>query len=428
MKNITLSEFIENSPTPFHNVEFCRNILTSNGYIELFESNDWDIKKGNKYFVTRNNSSIIAFITPFNSCDSFMLTASHSDSPSFKLKENFALPDKNYICISTEKYGGMISSTWLDKPLGIAGRVILDNDGDITSKLVNFENIALIPNLAIHLTRNTNESTQYNPAIDMLPILSEDLNDKIITALSTSRDKILSKDLFLYNQQKPVVWGDYISAPRLDDLQCAYSSIISLIESDATDNSLPVCCIFDNEEVGSATKQGAASTFLEDTLERISHFYMNSYSDYKKALANSFMLSCDNAHAQHPNHPECTDNNNSVFINKGIVIKYNANQKYTTDSISAALFKTICKMADVPYQVYANRSDIAGGSTLGNISNTKVSINTVDIGLAQLAMHSSFETAGITDIEYLIKALKIFYKKRILLKNNTYRIVDCDYE
>ncbi len=414
----TLEQFIKCSPTAFHAVNFCKEILTSNGFTELYEYETWTLEKGEKYFTTRNGSSLIAFKVPENNLNGYMIAASHSDSPSFKLKENHMAADNAYTKLSTEKYGGMLCSTWLDRPLGIAGRIVVSDDtGVIKSKLVDFEDIALIPNVAIHLTRKAEEKDSYNAAVDMIPIVSTELDS--LLSKSVSEDKLLSKDLFLYNNQNACVWGEFISAPRLDDLQCAYATLNALISSENNKNACPVFALFDNEEVGSTTKQGAASTFLSDTLKRISKHY-NVCN--KQMLASSFMLSCDNAHAVHPNHPEYSDKNNAVYMNKGVVIKYNANQKYTSDAISSGIFKTLCDKANVPYQVYSNRSDIPGGSTLGNISTTQISINAVDIGIAQLAMHSSYETAGIKDTTYMTSAVKYFFEHYIEVYKQNYTV------
>ena len=404
-----LQEFIKSSPTAFHAVSAAKDILKANGVIEIFEHDAWNIKHGSKYFVTRNGSSLIAFGIPQDAPKSFMIAASHSDSPSFKLKENHTLNDGVYLKLSTEKYGGMLCSTWLDKPLSVAGRIVVSGENnEICSKLVNYENVALIPNVAIHFNRTANEQASFNAAVDMVPVASSKLDEMLKE--SVGKDNLLSKDLYLYNPQEPCVWDDYVSAPRLDDLQCAYATLKALTEAEPKDGVCPVYALFDNEEVGSTTKQGAASTFLYDVLTRISAYIG---VDYSQTLATSFMLSCDNAHAKHPNHPEYTDKNNEVFMNRGIVIKHNANQKYTSDAISTAIFKAICDSVSVPYQSYANRSDLPGGSTLGNISATKVSVNAIDIGLAQLAMHSSYETAGVKDTEYMCSAVKYFFEHYI---------------
>lgn len=414
----TLEQFVKNSPSAFHTVDYCKKILTSNGYVELFENEKWNIEKSGKYFIDKNGSSLIAFKMPQKELKSYMISASHSDSPAFKLKDKHIIIDGDYVKLSTEKYGGMLCSSWLDRPLGIAGRIVTqDKSGTIKSKLVNFENTALIPSVAIHFNRNANEQTSYNAAIDMVPIVSANFDGMLNENLTG--DKLLSKDLFLYNGENACLWDNYICAPRLDDLQCAYATLKAHISAEEYQGSCPVYALFDNEEVGSTTKQGAASTFLSDVLERISKS-LGIYN--KQILSTSFMLSCDNAHATHPNHPELSDKNNSVFMNKGVVIKYNANQKYTSDAISSAIFKVMCDNVGVPYQVYANRSDLPGGSTLGNIASMHVSINSVDIGLAQLAMHSCYETAGASDTEYMVSAVKYFFEHYIEIYGQDYKI------
>lgn len=235
-------------------------------------------------------------------------------------------------------------------------------------------------------------------------------------------DDIVSTDAFLYNADEGIEWGEFISAPRIDDLQCAFAALEAFTTSESADGVMPVYSLFDNEEVGSGTKQGAASTFLFDVLSRSVKAIGGNDEDYLCAVANSFMVSCDNGHAIHPNHPEFADKNHTVVMNKGVVIKYNANQKYTSDALSSGVMKTVCDMAKIPYQLYCNRADMAGGSTLGNISNTQVSLNTVDIGLAQLAMHSAFETAGAKDTEYLVRALREFYSRNMRENANGYSL------
>ena len=359
--NEELFDFINKSPSPYHAIDNLRAYLLENGYEELAEKERWDmrIQEGGKYFTTRNYSSIIAFEIPEKECfPGFNITAAHSDSPTFKIKEIGEMKaEGNYTKLNVENYGGMIMSTWFDKPLSIAGRVIAKEAG-----------------------------------ID--------------------KDDILSSDLFLYNRQKGCFVGadeEFIMSPKLDDLQCAFSEMKALVESDKSD-SIKVSAVFDNEEVGSGTKQGACSTFLFDTLSRINYALGGSQEDFIRRLSDSFMVSCDNAHAVHPNYPEKMDPTNKNYLNKGLVIKFNANQKYTTDGISSALFKRICERADAPYQTFHNRSDMAGGSTLGNLSNAHVSLNTVDIGIPQLAMHSSCETAGAKDTYDTVKALKEFFE------------------
>ncbi len=421
--NSKLFDYLSASPTAFHSAEHTAKVLSDKGYIQLFEGEKWSLEAGRGYFVSRNGSSLISFRIPNGSPVGFMMTAAHSDSPTFKIKENPELSNSRYTRLSVEKYGGMLCSTWLDRPLSVAGRVTVKTDGGFKTMLVDMEEFsAIIPNVAIHMNRKANDGMSYNPAVDMLPLFGSD-NEKgcflksIADKLGIEKESIITTDLFVYNMEKGKEWGPFITAPRLDDLQCAFAALEAF--TDAPDGeSVAVYCLFDNEEVGSRTKQGAASTFLYDILSRINSCLGGSQEDLRVKIANSFLISCDNAHAAHPNHPEFSDENHTAKMNGGIVIKYNANQQYTTDAVSSAFFKLICEEANVPSQSYANRADMPGGSTLGNIANTQVSLNTVDIGLAQLAMHSALETAGAKDTEYLIKALKVFYGKSIISKGD----------
>ncbi len=419
-----LLSFLKKCPTSFHAIQTMKEELEKEGFEELLEGSKWHLMQGKSYFVTRNGSSIIAFKIGNNIDDySFNIVASHSDSPCFKVKENAELEVKGkYTQLNTEGYGGMLCSTWFDRPLSIAGRVLIKNKNTYETRLLNIDrDLVLIPNVAIHMNRQVNDGYKYNLQIDTLPLFSSDCsNDNAYRALLAKElgvniDTIYGTDLYLYNRTQPSIWGahnEFISSPRLDDLQCAFSSLKAFIES-SQDKSINVFSCFDNEEVGSATKQGAASTFLYDVLNRINSGLGKVQEEYYRALASSFMISADNAHAVHPNHPEKTDAKNCVFMNEGIVIKFSANQKYTTDAMSEALFKGYCENVNVPVQYFHNRSDAAGGSTLGNISSTKVSVNMVDIGLAQLAMHSSYETAGIKDTLSLIMVLKEFYNSHV---------------
>ena len=421
--NKELFDYIKACPTPYHAVAHTAKLLEDAGFVGLCEADEWDLSAGKQYYVTRNGSSLIAFRLPEKSSSGFMMTAAHCDSPCFKIKENASLSDGKYVRLSVEKYGGMLCSSWMDRPLSIAGRVIVRTEDGIESKLVDLADAnAVIPNVAIHMNRNANDSMSYNPAVDMLPLYSasDDLIDKIAACAGICKGNIMSTDLFLYIPQDGVEWNGYISAPRLDDLQCAFGALNALINSKQS-SCVQVFCLFDNEEIGSQTKQGAASTFLFDVLTRING---KDAESYRRSIANSFLISCDNAHAVHPNHGEYADKNHSVYMNEGIVIKYNANQKYTSDAVSSAIFKLVCQQCGVPFQMYANRADMAGGSTLGNIANTQVSLNTVDIGLPQLAMHSAFETAGAADTQYLVTALTAFYEKSLKMLNDGNYILD----
>ncbi len=422
--NQELFDYIESCPTSFHTVGHTASLLREAGYEELFEGSDWSLCAGGRYYTTRNGSSLIAFRIPKNDYTGFLIAAAHGDSPLFRIKENGALINSDYIRLSTEKYGGMIFSSWLDRPLSVAGRVTVRTEKGIATRLVDLKKpIAVIPNVAIHQNREINNGYQYNPAVDLLPLVGTaeagiDLRGKICEALGIDAKDLLSSDLCLYTAQRGICYGDLISAPRLDDLQCAFAATQAFLTSEGG-ASVPVLAIFDNEEVGSTTKQGAASTFLFDVLARI----QPDPTALRRKLPSSLLVSCDNAHAVHPNHPEYADKNHTARLNEGIVIKYNANQKYTTDAVSAGIFKLICEKADVPVQRYANRADLAGGSTLGNIATTQVSINAIDVGLPQLAMHSAYETAGADDTEFMIRALHRFFSTELsALSDGSYAV------
>lgn len=424
MDNIKTTEellgFLKNSPTAFQAVEEIEKKLTEAGFAKLGEHENWDIVPGGKYFVTRNGSSVIAFSVPKKYAHSFMITASHTDSPTFKLKSAFeAEACGKYVKLNVEGYGGMILSSWLDRPLSIAGRLIVKDGSKITTKNVNIDrDLVLIPNVAIHQNRQINSGFSYNIAVDMMPLYSA--SDKKGTLLETAaefagcaKENVVGGDLYLYNRTPGTIWGagdEFFSSARIDNLQCAYSTLIGFISAADEAKAVNVYASFDNEETGSSTKQGAGSQFLSDTLAKIAEKLGFSVTE---ALASSFMVSADNGHAKHPNHPELSDAQNSPAMNEGVVIKENAAQKYTTDAVSSAIFAKICEDANVPVQRFANRSDMGGGSTLGSISNTNAAMITVDIGLAQLAMHSSYETAGTKDTGYMIDAITQFYKSKL---------------
>lgn len=425
-----LLRFIQKSPTAFHAVTTAANVLLEQGFSELRESEDWNLQPGKGYYVTRNGSSIIAFRLPTQRSEHFLIAASHTDSPMLKVKRE-ALSEAcgEYLRLNTEIYGGTILSTWLDRPLTLAGRVIR-RDGDLfSSENVYFDrDLCLIPNVAIHLNRTVNNGYAYHPAIDMLPLFAQEKggNNALLALLSEELhrepESIVGADLYVVNRTAGTVWGkngEFFSSPRIDNLMCAYGTLRGFCDV-IPEHAVSVYYASDNEETGSATKQGAGSVFLSDTLDRICEALG---TDKRCMLASSMMISADNGHAKHPNHPELSDAQNAPKLNGGVVIKYNAAQKYTTEGMSAALFEQICHHADVPIQCYANRSDLPGGSTLGSISNTLVPLLTVDIGMAQLAMHSAYETAGSRDTEYLVRAMQSFYSCRLLADGDgRYRI------
>ncbi len=417
-----LLDFIKKSPSPFHVVDNFSRELLSQGFEKVEEGKKWNILPGKKYFVTRNNSSIISFSIPKSDFKGFMITASHSDSPSFKIKENPELHSSGYLKLNVEKYGGMLMNPWFDRPLSAAGRVILKKENDrkkviLEQRLVNLDqNLLMIPNLAIHMNRDANDGHKINVQNELMPILSANENITLKSLIAKNQgispEEILSYGLFLYNREEGIFWGgenEFISSPKLDDLACAYSTFKGFLQSENKVNAM-VHCVFDNEETGSQSRQGAASTFLADTLQRINFSLGRSQEDYLRAIADSFMVSADNAHGIHPNFESCADPVNRPKLNGGIVIKFNAAQKYTSDGPSAGFFKAICSQAGVPYQIFTNNSNVPGGSTLGNISNTQVSLSSVDIGLAQWAMHSPFETCGAKDPELMARAIAEFYQ------------------
>ena len=417
-----LLKFLENAHSAFHAVRDIKNLLLNAGFRELKECDDWRLEAGGQYFVTRNLSSIIGFRLPKSAPQGFMLTASHADSPVFKIKENAELEVRSkYIQLDTERYGGAILTSWLDRPLSFAGRVLVKSEKGIETRLVDLDRDSLvIPNVAPHMKRDINDGMKYNLQTDMVPLYSDfggkgGFKKQLADLAGAREEDILGHDLYLYSRVKPTQWGpqgEFISAGRLDDLECAFTTAKAFTLANGS-GAVSVMAVFDNEEVGSTTKQGADSSFLADVLERIAEGCNIGHGEYKRLLASSFMLSCDNAHAMHPNHPEFSDVANTVYMNAGIVIKESANQKYTSDGVSKALFRRILDRAGVPAQFFSNRSDMIGGGTLGNISNSHVSLNTVDIGLAQLSMHSTFETAGSRDVQHMVDGVKAFFESTV---------------
>lgn len=417
-----LFSFIEQSPTAFHAIEYMRKKLLDEGYIQLLEGTDWQLTPGKGYFVIRNGSAILAFRIPEGAPVGFQIMASHSDSPMFKIKAHPEMEaEGHYVRLNVEKYGGMLCAPWFDRPLSVAGRLIVQTAEGIQQVLCDVSrDLVMIPNLAIHMNRQANDGVKLEAQKDLLPLYGDETAKGTFLPLvaesaGVKPEDIVSSDLFVYNRMPGTVWGahgEYMSIGRLDDLQCAFSSLEAFLAA-GEGESIPVHCVFDNEEVGSGTQQGAASTFLLDTLTRICEALGLSAAQYRRMLASSMMVSADNAHAVHPNHPEKACPTNRPYMNEGIVIKYSANQKYTTDAVSAALFMQICEKAGAKVQIFVNHSDVPGGSTLGNISGTQVALHTVDIGLAQLAMHSPYETAGVKDTDTLIAAGKVFFESSV---------------
>ena len=405
-----LCDFLDASHSVYHAQAYLVETLKNAGYTRLYEQDEWPLVPGGKYFLTRGGSAIVAFRVPKESPKGFLMSASHSDRPTFKVKENFELAAA-YTRMAVERYGGMLIAPWLDRPLSVAGRVTVETEAGVETKLLDIDrDLLLIPNVAIHMNRQANEGYKWNPAVDTLPLVGGAGAAGKLPALleQEAGGKILGHDLYLYIRQKASVWGvdgEYISAAALDDLECAWGCTQGFLKSKDS-ASVPVLCVFDSEEVGSVSPQGAGSSLLEDTLGRI----CDSLKLHRgRMLAQSFLVSADNAHAVHPNHPEYADPGNAPVMGGGLVIKYNANLSYCTDSVSAGVFRKICGRAGVRVQTYHNRADLPGGSTLGRISLAHVSVPTVDIGLAQLAMHSCFETAAVSDAIDLENAMAAYY-------------------
>ena len=373
-------QYIQRSPDCFHAVEELRQRLLREGYTEL-RPGRWQLTAGGKYFTTKNGSSLMAFRIPQEAPAGFLLTASHSDSPCFRLRDHAELTGE-YIRLSAERYGGMINDSWLDRPLSVAGRVLVRREGGLEALYA----------------AGTGSGSFYREVARTADCAPED---------------VVAGDLVLYNNQPGTVWGpegEFVSAPRLDDLACVFACTEGFLTAQERD-MVPVLCVFDNEEIGSETKQGAASVFLPETLAAISEALGLSAADHRALLADSMMLSCDNGHARHPNHPELADTNEAPVPNGGVVVKHSP--RYATDGVSAAVFTELCRRTEVPVQHYANRPDQMGGATLGNIADTKLPIPTVDIGMAQLAMHSCFETMGSRDVETFVRAVRACYESSL---------------
>ena len=422
-------EFLNNSHCAYLAVNEVEKQLLSAGFIKLRENTTWKLENNRYYYVVRNQSSIIAFKIPeIADVNSLNIVASHSDSPALKIKPVSDMKDRKYNRLNVEVYGGAILSSWLDKPLSLTGRVTLLENGQLVSKLVDFdEDMAIIPNVAIHQNRQINDGYKWNPQVDLVPILGLDYSEDyfmnlLADKLHVRKESIYGHDLFLYNRQKAITWGqkqEFISSGRIDNLASAFTSLQAFLKS-YSKHSINIMAVFDNEEVGAVTKQGMASKFLSDVIERIFASFYYVGSDIKAILANSFLVSSDNAHAVHPNHPELYDSINQVYMNDGVVIKTAASQSYVTDAVSFAITKLLCERAEVPYQVFANKSDSRGGSTQAAISTINLPVNMVDVGIAQLAMHSSYETCGSKDIDYMIGFMSEFYSSTITVDDNRF--------
>ncbi len=421
-----LLDFVYTSPTAFHAIENVKSILTKNGFTEVQLTKDWEIKENSKYFLTKNNSSLIAFVTGTDTPNKgFRIAGAHTDSPALKIKPNPEILSEGYLRLNTEVYGGPILNTWFDRPLSLAGRVMIksNNPFEPETKLININKpLMIIPNIAIHMNREMNNGVAINNQKDLLPIIqtvaskfekNNYLLKLIAEELDVKKDEILDFDILLYEYEKGTILGindEFISSPRLDDLEAVHAGIKAIVEASHNNSTTNVMVCFDNEEVGSSTKQGADSQFLSNVLERIIINLGGTRNDFLKAVSNSFILSIDGAHAIHPNKTEKNDITNKPVINRGPAIKISANQKYTSDADSTAVYKTIAEKAKAQYQIFVNHSNEKGGSTIGPISSTHLEMRSVDVGIPFLAMHSCRELCGVEDHYDLMKTVKTMYE------------------
>ena len=413
-----LLEFLDASPSCYHAAANVAKELLAAGYTRLYEGEPWHLEEGSRHFTLRGDSSLIAFRIPNRDFRGFMIAAGHSDSPTFKVREAAEVSSAgNCLRLSVEPYGGMVMRSWLDRPLSVAGRVMVRENDKVVSRLVNVDrDLLVIPSVAIHMDREVNQGTPLKANVDMMPLFAEGkepgaFRRLIVEEAGVEEADLLTTDLFLYTRTKGTLTGaheEFVASPRLDDLQCVFGCLRGFLAAEDS-ISVPVLAVFNNEEVGSGTRQGADSTFLTDVLRRINGAMGRGEEEWMMAVANSFLVSADNAHAVHPAHPEYADPGEAPVLNGGIVLKYNASQRYTTDALSAAVFSQVCQEAGVTVQRYSNRADLPGGSTLGNISTAHLSIPSVDIGLPQLAMHSAYEVAGARDTEYLVRAMTAYF-------------------
>ena len=434
-----LLDFINKGKTAFQSAYEIKSILDKQGYREVKEEDKWDLKKGGKYYVMKNDSSLIAFEIGYGEIENegFRLIGAHTDSPSFRIKPNpEMLVEGHYLKLNTEVYGGPILSTWFDRPLSIAGRVTLKGENPFKPKikLIDINKpVLIIPNLAIHMNRNINEGYSYNKQKDTLPLVAIENNDyseneslnivvnkfekdgyllKLISeTLKVDYKDILDFDLFLYEYTEGMLIGahdEFISCGRLDDLWMVFAGLKALINSNEIKGT-KVLVALDNEEIGSLTAQGANSSILENILERITLGLRKEREDFMRALSNSIMISADLAHGLHPNYIEKCDPTSKPMLGKGPVLKIAAGGSYSTDSYASAVFKSICKKAGVPCQVFVNRSDLRGGTTIGPITASKLNIPVIDMGAPVLSMHSIRELASARDNEYTIKAFTEFF-------------------
>lgn len=414
-----LFDFIQASPTACHTVNTVREMLVADGFTELAETDAWDLQPGGKYFTTRSMTSIIAFRFPKKDFRAFSIVAPHGDSPCFKVKGSPEMRVENhYTKLNTEIYGGITINQWIDRPMSVAGRLSVRTEDGIKTVLTDIKrDLLMIPGLAIHMNREANSGMKLDPQKDTLPLLGgseADLLQIAAEGAGVNKEDIISHELYLYNRARGTVFGaneEFIAAPKLDDLECAFSAVTAFIQAENSENC-NICVVFDNEEVGSMTRQGADSTLLADVIERICKAAGKDDEQRQMAVQGGMLLSADNAHAVHPDYPEKADPTSRCYMNSGVVVKHAT--RYATDGVTSAVFHRICEKANVPTQDFYNHSSNPGGGTLGLISGSHVSIPTVDIGLAQLSMHSPYESAGREDVAHMVNAMKAFYESVLI--------------
>jgi aspartyl aminopeptidase len=421
-----LLDFIDASPSPWHAVETVEKTLSAQQFEKLLETQTWSLKANGRYYVIRDDSSIIAFIVGKHPLPDtgFKIIGAHTDSPGLRIKANAALQDNGLLRLNVEIYGGAILATFADRDLSLAGRISYKTEnGNIASRLVKFEKPLLrLPNLAIHMNRGVNEDGLKLHKQNELPLIlaaatqqlpADYFHNQLAAKADLSAEQILNYDLAVYDTQKGAFWGaeqEFYTDSQLDNLASCHAGLTALLaETSLNPDKTLVCAFFDHEEVGSESTKGAAGSFLSDVLERIACATQHNREAYQRSLAHSFMISADMAHAYHPNFPAAYDASHKVLVNQGVVVKFNANQRYSTESISAAMFIDYCKQADVPYQSYSHRCDLPCGSTIGPLISTKLGIRTVDVGNPMWAMHSIRESAGVLDHGYMIKVLSRFF-------------------
>lgn len=423
MENLNqIISLLKESKSQFHVVNNIRETLLSNGYKQIKEE-DKITSIGNYFYIRGGSSIVVININSMDPCSKII--AAHTDSPTFKLKQNPNVIDAKLNRLNVEPYGGAIYYPFFDRPLGVAGRAFFKKDNKVEQTLIDLDASFIIPSLAIHMDRNVNSSFSPNPKSDLLPLYGMEEDTDISTYINNKykdNGELLSYDLFLYNKVEPTLTGlnkEFLSSSRLDDLASVYFSLLGLISS-KDKKGCNIAIYFDSEEVGSSTFNGADSDLLSFAFDKLSSFYKVSKV---KLARNSFCISADNAHAIHPAHVDLTDRSNQVYLNRGVAIKYNANMAYTSDAYSSSFIKEMFNKAKLNYQEFSNRSDLRGGSTLGNISSTQISLHTVDIGIPQLAMHSCYETLGVNDLLDMVKLAATFYSSIFKLEEDGFQIL-----